>query len=328
MKKILEYNLPWITYTPPVDCKTTLLLRKGGNTEEALWEHFVTIKNTSYVKDVDFLDNNKWEVFKNLEVLKLPKRYFLKDTMNAVAEWINEGYYLFLIIDSSKISQYANFGKERFRHEILIYGYDDQAGLIYAADYFDYIKYQKRCVPIRELVEAIGSALDIEDDYLNGVYCLRTYEIPEHFRRIKKCFNWHKFYGDLISLICPAETSSSYGFFYFQMLKKEMEENPGVIAVRPFHFLVVHSSFMQMRILYLAERGYSFLERYKEAIAEIVRKSKTLEALHMKNMVNKNSQGVQKEYEILQDIEIGYTRLISQLLDIIKEQIFAEAECK
>lgn len=324
MKVVLDYKIPVLTYTPPVDCKTAILWNTEDEIQNSLWEHFIRIKNSKYVKNVDFVDSNVWGGFKNLSLYKISKKLILKDPWEILSEYIGEGYYLFLNTDSSQISEYVNFGSVKYRHELLIYGYDDSIGKIYAADYFDFKRYQKRMLDFEEVRKAIQSSLDIDDDYLEGVYCLKAVKIPEHFRRVKKRYDWYKMYGDLISLITPVKDENMHGFYYFTMLKQEVERNGTTVPIRPFHFIEVHAFFMKHRLTYLKRIGYDLVQDSIYMLDEIIKKSYILKRMHLKNIVKNTRQMDVKlvELHMIEDVERLYTCFVLQIIENIEKKIF------
>ncbi len=325
MKKILDFEIPSVTYTPPVDCKLIIMQNAELEIQNSLWEHFVRIKNSTYVEDVDFIDNNMWESFKNLTIYKIRKEELLPNPMKVVKQYIEDDYFLFLIIDTSKIRNYVNYGGETFRHELLIYGYDEELQYVYASDYFDYKKYRKERILLRDLEDGIQSALNIEDDYLNGVYCLKATTIPEYHRRVKKRYDWHKFYGDLMSLIKPARESNNYGFYFFEMLKDRIRTPTEVVRIRPYHFIIVHSTFMKQRMIYLKKCGIEWPQICWDRIEYIISKGRYLEIFHAKSIVKDTDIDAEKEIMVLNEIMLEYFEFIKEMISYIEDNIFMDA---
>ena len=245
--------------------------------------------------------------------------------MKVVKQYIEDDYFLFLIIDTSKIRNYVNYGGETFRHELLIYGYDEELQYVYASDYFDYKKYRKERILLRDLEDGIQSALNIEDDYLNGVYCLKATTIPEYHRRVKKRYDWHKFYGDLMSLIKPARESNNYGFYFFEMLKDRIRTPTEVVRIRPYHFIIVHSTFMKQRMIYLKKCGIEWPQICWDRIEYIISKGRYLEIFHAKSIVKDTDIDAEKEIMVLNEIMLEYFEFIKEMISYIEDNIFMDA---
>lgn len=94
---------------------------------------------------------------------EIPRYVLHKNTnfslLDFIVSSIDEDYYVYLTVDSSKISCYTNFNTVFAPHPMLIYGYDKTKKIVYIADFLNGVKYKKNIVSYEELLQANSSLI-------------------------------------------------------------------------------------------------------------------------------------------------------------------------
>lgn len=138
MKNTKENILP--VSTPPIMylSRTTAQLAVGGlNPSLPNWMYAryvqIDIKENGWSFFIDFPPNVHSRDIPREEIRKNYPRF-----SDYAVEAIDRGCYLFLWTDTYPLSPYINSRHSHFRHELLIYGYQDNGRVFCIADFFDY----------------------------------------------------------------------------------------------------------------------------------------------------------------------------------------------
>lgn len=256
---------------------------------------------------------------------------FLKD-------YIDKGYYIYTLLDVSKI---ATYHCESFhKHDPLIYGYDDEKMEFYFADIYQKGKYETGIASYDEIVDAFGAEQQWKNwnasEWVLDVVCMKYKDLDVRFQFDKEM------YVELLTNYIEKENSYSkhwgvqgwekgitpkkrYGIdiysFVREYIEKERMDRRG-LDVRGFYVIMEHKMILEKTIEYLL--GDSWKKNYV-LLCDLLQ----LEINEVSYMLNAclkyNATGIVtfldkiREYTLL--LEENERKLVPELIDIIRKEV-------
>ena len=181
---------PPIVATFPWDAHLTAILNDGDE-EKLKWIYGNYIQLTGYLEKkcesiyINYFKSSLWQNCPHISISKIGMDFYsgmsLEDKIKFIKHSINCGYYVVLQVYKNKIKAYEQ--SDFIDHQMMIYGYDEEAKILNIADFFSG-KYRKRCCTYNELNEAWNLSLEnIEKiDHLH-LYLLKSKKIVPFDRR-------------------------------------------------------------------------------------------------------------------------------------------------
>lgn len=224
----------------------------------------VTIEDNRYtdLMDLDFVVDylwwrNCWLDGEVIPVKKLINRYSI-DLHEFIMESIDEGYYLYTMLNEFFVPERYYYGKKNFDHDNIIYGYNRQERTYNVIAYNDREVYSRNQVTFDDLhkgfMETSGDQWFVRSKMKNK----KSYEL-----NIKLIHNSLKEYINSSPPLDFCLENIAFGLETFDYIKKYLISWQGDYDVRPLHTMWEHKKCMTMRIDYLHENNYlSHIDKY------------------------------------------------------------------
>ncbi len=248
---------------------------------------------------------------------------------------INNDFYIFLFLDTSKILAYNNSVPER--HCPLIFGFDDDDEIFYFRDYCS-LHYKTHTAKYKEIEQAVNSFLtsqairetvDYDIIYQYGINRIRLIDIDYMFNvdRLKLLLQDYLDGNQMKNIYSKFINNKgySYGISVYDVtitaLEKYLEQDSDNIGrlVRYVQY-IDHKVAMQIRIDFLKSNNFikqSDFERLYSAFEEAKKIAHIMRNFYMKYSITKNKKNIYKMIDTLKqlkDIDIKY---IKELLEIL-----------
>lgn len=182
-----------------------------------------------------------------------------------IRDCIDRDNYVHLMVNRFFIPHYRQYQKENRKHDILVYGYDAAAEMVYVADFFKANKYSFEKVSFSDFNQAYSTcSLTCNSDYSkNTTFIYKFIAEADHNCDIGKIKNDLELYltknVDQHLGIYEKETTA-VGIEVYDVLKnyvrQKMAKNERVYDIRAFYMLYDHKKLMGLRLKYLEEQGY------------------------------------------------------------------------
>lgn len=209
-----------------------------------------------------------YEICKWLEVQKYKEKNICdkyNDILSFVKEKVDEGQYIIMSINYKYIlhEAFVRFNKDHL-HDVLIYGYDEEQQIIYAADFsMDSSKYIFFQISIAEFRESFDEFVLQSESYMNHyIYTLSLKENCDYEYHVNNIFYWIEQYIEGI----PTEYWRGYnnknaekivaGLNYYDVIENYVERISQLIDIRYIYLLKDHSLIMLKRLIFLKEQSY------------------------------------------------------------------------
>lgn len=313
-----EKTMPWICdnfiqlYSTPVN--ESLIIRKAYFEQEwANFYDFVGTDNYLLTEQCPFVNT-----------CKMDRRSLQIDVFTDFLErQIDTGYYVEVLLDNYYISSSESFKSEHYTHQTLLYGYDNEAKTVFAADFYNHGKFVFTTISYNEVDEAyracvfdkntpmwkthIFSNRYVDYDYIPNLALMRTslqdyLEGKDSFNKYFRSFD-HR------------NMEIFFGLEYYDRLLRHCEEQKHLDR-RAFHVLYDRKIIMKLRVEYLLLKNiihstnYDILEQ-ADSLANI--------SLVVRNLVIKSQLCPEK----------GKAKLLTEIklkLELMKEKdrVFVE----
>jgi hypothetical protein len=300
------------------------------------WFHsnFIQLKCSLYHHDMDLkmYPDNFQRVCPLLEYQHLTRNSLGKwfpDIVNFIVQCIDDGLFFHATVNSYYISAYKRvFQKLHHFHEVLIFGYDSDLEVFFAADFFD-ANYEFKAIPFYEFVASYRSidhddhGLDI-NNHLNGIELMR-FNPRSHFNKkshyLLDIENIVDLLGDYVYssntskkyTVFENSLDDTYGLSVYNFLIKHIElVLTGEISwcnYRSFHIFYEHKKCMVLRIKYLCDLGL-----YKDTKLHL----DSLKIIEQHSLINKN--------KVMKYMISGDKKNIMNLTVLLKEMAIFEKE--
>ena len=271
MKKIInKLNLPEpiINYSPSLDFYLSIIQTSETNIQPWIFENFIDVvyRCDEKMYSCEFLDmmHHMWMYTPFLDCSLIDRGLIESQKLDIVEltkSFIDNGYYVLLMVDTFYVSPYVTYQQQSLFHELLVHGYTDKGFL--CSDYFD-LQVRKDSVEI-SLDEFLEGYTKVERsrDYYKGlmvakvchsVYEGQSYDKVNIFYLCEKIK--HFLDNSLVQIHIPSFYHTKYGyrcgFFAFDELEKKFRQCENVNAlIKPLHLFEQHEKLMLLRLEYL-----------------------------------------------------------------------------
>ena len=345
MKKILAIEYPIITsYTHHAHLLS--ILGTDKRTEEWIYSNYIQLyinKDLNKSNWADFYfpmpyEIKPVEICKWIQVQKNPEEFLdskYKDIVEYILDAIDNDYYIHMMINYRYISS-SRYSKENEnkRHDVLIYGYDNELQVIKCADFtFKTSKYTFSECSYDEFRNAYyNDFLRNEPSYLNHMIyayklidnCDYQFDIHNIIYALKQYISgnspeyWNGYNYD-------NKKDIVWGIDYYQGLINNLENsNRDWIDSRFIYLLLDHNSIMQKRLEFMhsyLQNISSFINEYKEIHQDLT----IVMNFAIKYNLHNKSQDKEKIIHKLKEIEIKERKLTNALIKVLEENSYEYA---
>lgn len=238
--------------------------------------------------------------------------------LSFIKDVINEEYYVYLCVKTSCIREYSHMNAP---HDMMIYGYDDDKQIVYAADFFNQ-KYTFSIVPYNELENALEYSDRTYTHYWvfhdDIIMMKANYDDNNIFlpRRVKESLLDYinsapsKYIYTRIRENTPSEMDKYlFGKDCYKILYSHLNYNLSTNDLigtwkHSFHLMSEHKKIMCERIKYMGNNGYLLnWEEYFEKITLLANEQKICENLYIKYVVAKQKKELERILNKTKQIE-------------------------
>lgn len=293
MKKLLDTVYPVIT-TYTQHAHLLAILGTCLKAEPWVFSNYIQIYiskklNTSGWADFYFpmpYETRPFEVCKWIEVQKNNENFLDKnhgDIVNYVKSLLENDYYVHMMVNYKYLSNscYSKKGVDA-RHDILIYGYDDDTEILYCADFmFEANKYTFSKCTYGELKEAYNNDfVKTKPSYLNhNIYSYKLKRECDYEYHVENILYWIKQYinGDVPEYWRGYNNSNrdniAWGMNYYDVLIQNLlclEDH--LIDVRFYCLLRDHKKIMIERLRFLENNAFhmkDYINLYGEIYSDM-----------------------------------------------------------
>ncbi|MHC1748516.1 MAG: hypothetical protein AB9856_09070 [Cellulosilyticaceae bacterium] len=321
-RKVLTISQPPISTFFNTDIPLTILY---GDVETHPWifSNYIQLYSINNIAQdnpcfIDFYHSENG-IFRFLELTTCPwilfERISRKDVIekwggiiNFITEQINQGKYIGLTIDPSKISNYRIGTK---RHNLFIYGFDNFLQTAYTADHFRKGIYTFEEVAYKELINSVKYSYEEDLDWgnLEGICILtkmkRIHITHENSYKLNllKIIQDIKYYLLEEGYMYKNDKYNVYGIACYDNLIKYYKlvlEEKGDINLKGIHTETCHKTMMVKRLKFLTMMGYP-IKQYISLFEMLEKKLKVLTNLSIKYNITFNEIYLEK---CIQDLEM------------------------
>lgn len=276
MKCILERTDPLINCYPNYGHIFSIVGKYTQNYLPWIFNHFVQLYAPKGFKHGIRADFATPELFKSFPWIDTDhiSRTIVKNKwdniLDFVKEYINNGYYIYTLLDVSKISFYK--AQTFWCHDPLIYGYNDEKQLIYFADNYKNGKYLIGQTSYKELIEA-SLAFDNNTnvvDFLKGHYCIKyrtLYDFGNCRFADDYCYKFNRelFFNLIEDYLCQRNSFKRWSSP--QNLVEEEDDNVWGIGIYPF--LQSYLDYVKKTEIKIDLRSFYVLCEHKKLLKKI-----------------------------------------------------------
>jgi hypothetical protein len=235
----------------------------------------------------------------------------LSNPISFFINYINEGFYIDIILDEYYIPNRAAYNKKNYEHQNLVYGYDKEQGIFYLYGFTDKRFFNTSTISFQQLCHALYHSYVMTGNYYDELIFMVKYQSPAKYFNL----NINVIYSFLEDYLysrnsylrldfCQMKEDRKYGMDVYNRITNMIKKNPK--DIRPLHLLWEHKNCMVKRINFLYQQHF-FSEDQYEYLLNI---SKSLEALALQ------SRNRLMKYNI--DLKDNIIDLISNNMKIIK----------
>ncbi|MFF2480090.1 hypothetical protein [Paenibacillus sp. NPDC058071] len=355
-EKKLQIQFPIITTYPQ---QTNVISITSPHEEFYPWFHsnMIQLKCSPLVDQLHLLiyPDNIQRVCPLLEYQALTRRSLEKwfpDIVGFVMKCVDDDLFFHATVNSYYISSYLNFYNSFHRfHEILIFGYNAELEILYAADFFNFGKYEFREIPFAEFEMAYKS-VDIQNDGAFGFNPNRSTNLNFHLGEIellryKPRSHLHKkepyqldlenitdLMGDYLQssntsrkyTVFENASEAIYGLQTYDYLITHTEEafsgESSFMDKRSFHILFEHKKCMSLRFKYLsaAQPSLGPLEQYLAKLGEIQKLSEVLRNLSVKFVISEDRQIAGKMTSVLKQMAAAEEAVLNAIYEDLSKK--------
>lgn len=328
MKKILPMCVP-INACYPVISQTSGILFADSLIHDWLMNHFIQVfevdQNTHAIDYYDYsAEGNPFLSYNEIDYSFICKNW--ADLTSFIESAINDNYYIRIFVNISKLEVYHS--NRNNYHDLLIYGYDSDEGILFIADHFSGGKFMLQTCsygemnratfcfePQEHLQPAFLSSVQMikkECDFMRLRYSMYS---PEQMDYILT-FNTNRIYHSLLCYLegkpvegwftrgramdCHLEKGHHWGILCYDVLQQNIDKmektgQGGPFDRQSFHVMANHKTVMIERLKTL-QRRYEALD-WSVHIANYIEMEAILKRvtmkfmkcqIHLKHNTNKN----------------------------------------
>lgn len=251
-----------------------------------------------------------------------------RDCVSFLKECIHAECYIFTYIDEFFIPHTPFYQKNRFAHQVLIFGYDDEAGTFQVADFIqdrNQTKYTQFDVPYEHMAQGF-SQVELAGEHRQYTYLLRyrphtvyPFDLQHACRQLSAYVNSGNSYHDMRNMQPPIELA--FGMESYSCLENYLEQlrqDRIAFDVRPFHIMWEHKTCMQARLDHLITRlGLEDLRDVAAEYAQVEKGMRTVRLMLMMYQQNQDPALISKMIASLQDTAPLEQSLLERMLAVI-----------
>jgi len=270
----LPVNYP-ITVTYPVDANAAMIISNRKEYAPWLFNSLIQLVSKNSDEPISYFDFH----YRNCPLLYLQR--INKNLINVqdfdnlktfLTDAIDNGYYIYLIVNRKYIKAYRKGGNSR--HDMLIYGYNREKDLLYIADAFKNGTYGFETCTFKELFDAVNNLSKADNDYMrfnNSIELLSLKDLWENeyavlADRIKKsitdyleCKPTKYWYTQQLSWYHSTDRHL-FGMDCYKLIYKELNniiENRDITTTGwlSFNIMCEHKNIMLKRLKYMSDNG-------------------------------------------------------------------------
>ena len=295
-------KLPF-NYTPVASSPTDAnLFSIFSREEEILWflNHFIMLTDSAGHIDggvlvdnhIDFdISRYPLQLLRNCPLINFHgiSKTFALSNYSRISDFIihaiNDGYYVYIYVETTCIKAYADYGSEVIRgHDMLIYGYNLADKTFNIADFFTSGHSHEVC-SFDELEKASAEASRNYNFYENTIFLIKksgTYQTKINVPLVKQLVNDYIRGESSVTLInkplsLHGGNKFAYGTNIYKSLSYSIENETIALSdiVKPLHVMHDHKLIMLMLIERLYREGYlnnyaSISNKLKELVKKLL----------------------------------------------------------
>lgn len=318
MKKkiILPIHKPIINHIPA----DSFLLSVIGDTEAEMdWimGNFINIRMNPKIGYNDFFRTDMWYNCYFIYENRMTRDFIINNTSNIPQFFMNQisnGFYAYTYLNRACISNYVS--KRNTTHNPLLYGYDQEKGIFYVADFFADGKLSFETCSFEEVEKAFDiegldykyilyrffkkvDAVDFKFDYKNTILQLENYIESKNMYMDGLYHYFTNESEDAIAENVEHGFDFVFGLAFYDGLKQMYMKNWD--AVKAAHVLVLHKELMAKRIEYFFGKGLvQNVEILRDKCSELIRMSTLLRNVILKRTCSNNQDS---DEEIIRKID-------------------------
>jgi len=260
-KKILYMREPIIsTYTS----YGTLFAITNDNIMPWALNNFIQIRYAHWWKMFAF-DNHHMLLSNcpNISYFEIPQRMMAlrwnSSIKDIIVDSINLNLYLYFYVDRYFLPNYLIYQQEHVQHEILIFGYDLENGIIHFADNIKNNKFSQSVCKIEDIEKAYW---EMEDNYpfLTNIRLLQAnHAVISKFNLQQVIIDLKKYLDSKPTIDLVVDQEFDFGFESIDLLCDNLNSvlESGIdFDIRPFHLLYEHKLLMEKRVDYMMRNGF------------------------------------------------------------------------
>lgn len=274
MKKILPLHMPIIQHNP---ANAYLLSIIGDEQDEFAWimNNFVNMRYNPYTYYDDFFRNDMWYNCYHITETRFTQEFinqFSDDSFDIIKKLIDTGFYIYMYLNTRHIPIY-NQEKDRW-HNAMLYGYDEETGIIYLADFFDGRSFSTGTCTIDEFRKSYPYPENKEGFYYDlwsrAIKKKKDYQyqfdLKELYIKLTDYVNgtdinashYYTFDSNDLEDVEFDHIEGGYEYVYGNRIYDAICTNllKGQLEVRTLHLIHEFESLMCERIRFLEEKGY------------------------------------------------------------------------
>ncbi len=236
---------------------------------------------------------------------------------------LDSGFYVNFVADQFYIRASDAYQIREHNHDMFIYGYDSEAGLLFIADSMKDGKYVQTTCSYDEMEQAYHRA-DLAKDWFDRRVFSYSFK-PEPYFQYKKYLDFDsRFAVNLLNRylhstvpdldICRENTYGIGVYDKIQAYLSQVCDTGSRVDIRPVHLLNEHKKFMLLRIGYMNRNGCLTGGGYEEAYEEIKRMHETCLGLLLKYVFTGESQMIVKVKHFLEKAVVEEKRVLSEMI--------------
>ncbi|KOR76748.1 hypothetical protein [Paenibacillus solani] len=237
----------------------------------------------------DYYHNNPF-----VEVEILSEGIVTESIVEWIIDHINQHQYIGICVDRFYIHEHVNYKLDHLPHGLLIYGYDLDRQVFYAADFFKRI-YSCKEIPINQLVEGYTAATNepkvmmfsYKDNIKYGLNVQRVFQALEDYYTS----NDHHM---KVEYSLQQSIPKTFGLDTYRVLKQLYEVTAIEMIrldIRPLHTLYEHKKRMTSLLEHLSRSGMVEIDpNWIQGYKELLRTSESIRNLFIKCELTRDQQ--------------------------------------
>lgn len=315
---VLPFKESIISYTPNMDHFLSVLENQHEVTYPWILENYIDLiirKDGQNPSVFEFLDYNKiWWTCPFIHVSRIERQAFAVygDIQDAIISLLEKGFYLFFLVDTFYIENYATYNKKHIMHDIFVYGYEDDC--VYACDYFDFRKKSKVKIAFSCLRDGYQNVPKLWD-YGRGVVLFKDEDISDNISlyqykeslsgkldvekigysmdcrlvriKLERFLESPEYVNSVTPTFFDYRLGYTTGFKVFEVLGDAMVRQ-GDVTPKDIHLICCHVKLMTERVRYLKQNVVDErLGILEKTLGEVAKEIELVKYLLMKDMIKK-----------------------------------------